>query len=226
MQETTLEGFRAFADLPLKRANRTIGMLSAMFTKPHSFSDMAIELLNALADQAAIAIENARLYSQTDQKLQRWMRALDGLERVSRKINDTLMLDDILPVIMEQAVRERAIADQDGELALPVVLGAEVIGVLSAQREGDGARVRWSDNELSIIRAAVDQLAQTVETLRLLDETQRSAARERAIGEVTGRVREELDIESMLRTAVDEIQRTLGADKVVVRMAPQAGDET
>jgi PAS domain S-box-containing protein len=103
-RETTREGFRAFADLPLKRANRTIGMLSAMFTKPHSFSDTEIELLNALADQAAIAIENARLYSQTDQKLQRWMRALDGLERVSRKINDTLMLDDILPVIMEQAM--------------------------------------------------------------------------------------------------------------------------
>jgi PAS domain S-box-containing protein len=103
-QGTTREGFRAFADLPLKRANRAIGMLSAMFTKPHSFSDMAIELLTALADQAAIAIENARLYSQTDQKLQRWMRALDGLERVSRKINDTLMLDDILPVIMEQAM--------------------------------------------------------------------------------------------------------------------------
>ncbi len=100
----TREGFLAFADLPLKRAKRTIGMLSAMFTKPHSFSDSAIEFLNALADQAAIAIENARLYSQTDEKLQRWMRALDGLERVSRKINDTLMLDDILPVIMEQAV--------------------------------------------------------------------------------------------------------------------------
>ena len=103
--EATREGFCAFADLPLKRANRTIGMLSAMFTKPHSFSDSAIEFLNALADQAAIAIENARLYSQTDEKLQRWMRALDGLERVSRKINDTLMLDDILPLIMEQAVQ-------------------------------------------------------------------------------------------------------------------------
>lgn len=102
--EAARGGFRAFADLPLKRANRTIGMLSAMFAKPHSFSDSAIEFLNALADQAAIAIENARLYSQTDEKLQRWMRALDGLERVSRKINDTLMLDDILPVIMEQAV--------------------------------------------------------------------------------------------------------------------------
>jgi PAS domain S-box-containing protein len=98
------EGFRAFADLPLKRANRTIGLLSAMFTKPHSFSDTAVEFLSALADQAAIAIENARLYAQTDEKLQRWMRALEGLERVSRKINDTLMLDDILPVIVEQAM--------------------------------------------------------------------------------------------------------------------------
>jgi PAS domain S-box-containing protein len=99
------EGFRAFADLPLKRANRAVGMLSAMFAKPHSFSETEVELLSALADQAAIALENARLYAQTDEKLQRWMDALDGLERVSRKINDTLNLDLILPVILEEAVR-------------------------------------------------------------------------------------------------------------------------
>jgi PAS domain S-box-containing protein len=130
------EGFRAFADLPLKRANRPIGVLSAMFTKSHSFSEADVELLGTLADQAAIAIENARVYSQTDEKLQRWIEALDGFGRVSRKINDTLMLDDILPVILEEAVRLSGAAcgaivlrDASGELNLGVHTGYSEEGV-------------------------------------------------------------------------------------------------
>ena len=130
------EGFRAFADLPLKRANRPVGMLSAMFTRPHSFSEIDVELLSTLADQAAIAIENAQMYAQTDEKLQRWMEALDGFGRVSRKINDTLMLDDILPVILEEAVRLSGAAcgaivlkDASGELDLRVHTGYSEEGV-------------------------------------------------------------------------------------------------
>jgi PAS domain S-box-containing protein len=99
------EGFRAFADLPLKRADRIIGMLSAMFTKPHSFSPMEIDLLTALADQAAIAIENARLYAQTDEELRRRVEALNGLERVSLEINATLELGRILYIVLEEAMR-------------------------------------------------------------------------------------------------------------------------
>jgi PAS domain S-box-containing protein len=99
------EGFRAFADLPLRRAGRVMGMLSAMFVDPHRFSDTEVELLTTLADQAAIAIENARLYTQTDEELRRRVEALSGLQRVSREINATLDLGRILRLVLEEAMR-------------------------------------------------------------------------------------------------------------------------
>ena len=99
------EGFSAFVDLPLKRADRVIGMLAAMFVEPHRFSDGEIELLTAFADQAAIAIENARLYAQTDEQLRRRVEALSGLQRVSREVNATLDAGHILSLVLEEAMR-------------------------------------------------------------------------------------------------------------------------
>ena len=99
------EGVRAFADFPLKRADRVIGMLSAMFVRPHAFSDSEVDLLAALADQAAVAIDNARLYAQTDEQLRRQVEALSGLQRVSREINVTLDLQRILHLVLEEAMR-------------------------------------------------------------------------------------------------------------------------
>ncbi|MDY7078589.1 MAG: GAF domain-containing protein [Chloroflexota bacterium] len=99
------EGFCAFADLPLKRADRVIGMLSAMFVEPHRFSETEIKLLTAFADQAAIAIDNARLYTQTDEELRQRVKALSGLQRVSREISATLNLEHILRLMLEEAIR-------------------------------------------------------------------------------------------------------------------------
>ncbi|MFN2283211.1 MAG: hypothetical protein ACK2UQ_02230, partial [Anaerolineae bacterium] len=55
-------------------------------------------------------------------------------------------------------------------------------------------------------------------SLRLLDETQRSAAQERLVGEVTSRIRETLDMNAILRTAVRELGEALPGSKVQVRL--------
>lgn len=106
------EGFRAFADLPLKRAERVIGMLSAMFVEPHHFTAREVELLTAFADQAAVAIENARLYAQADDELRRREEALRRRNRelatlyeAANTINSSLSLDDVLNSVAYQMMR-------------------------------------------------------------------------------------------------------------------------
>jgi hypothetical protein len=66
----------------------------------------------------------------------------------------------------------------------------------------------------------IKRVALAAENLRLLDETQRRAARERLIGEVTGRVRETLDMNTVLKVAVRELRQSLGLPEVVIRLAP------
>ena len=53
----------AVAGFPLMRADRVVGVFTIAFIKPHTFSDDELRVLGLLADQAAIAIENARLVS-------------------------------------------------------------------------------------------------------------------------------------------------------------------
>jgi len=61
-------------------------------------------------------------------------------------------------------------------------------------------------------------LALAADNLRLLDETQRRAAHERLTGEVTARVRETLDVDTVLQTAAREMREALGLEEVEVRM--------
>jgi hypothetical protein len=74
-----------------------------------------------------------------------------------------------------------------------------------------------------MVRAVVEQASLALDNARLYQDTQRRAARERLIGEITARVRASLDLETVLRTAADEMYQSLGLEEIVVRMA---GDET
>ncbi len=57
-------GLESIAGFPLKWHNRVLGALTVAFTDPHTFTEAEIRVLGLLADQAAIAIENAQLHRQ------------------------------------------------------------------------------------------------------------------------------------------------------------------
>jgi len=58
----------AIIGLPLNYRDRVVGVMNIAFPEPRQFSDSEINMLNMLADQAAIAIENARLYKLVSQQ--------------------------------------------------------------------------------------------------------------------------------------------------------------
>ena len=127
------------------------------------------------------------------------------------------------PEMVRGLVDGRAItADDHGDgegqanLVAPIVLRGQPIGVLALQ---DPERTRqWSEEDHALVEAVSRQLALALENARLLEETQRRAAREQLISEVTNRMRETLDIDTVLRTAIREIGDALGLAKVEVRM--------
>lgn len=119
---------------------------------------------------------------------------------------------------MAQAVEHNDVTADGEELAFPITLRGEVIGAIGARRES-GA---WSEGDLALAAAIGDQLAQTIESLRLLDETQRRAAREQLVGEITGRVRESLDVDAVLQNAVREMRAALDLEEAEVRIMPSS----
>lgn len=121
---------------------------------------------------------------------------------------------------MAETVREQKVTAGKEELALPITLRGQILGAIGLRREaGEG----WSEAELALAETVSDQLAQTIESLRLLDETQRRAARDRLMSEVTARIRETLEVETVLKTAVDEIGAALGLAALDLRLSLDDG---
>ncbi|HSJ58661.1 MAG TPA: GAF domain-containing protein, partial [Anaerolineae bacterium] len=101
--------------------------------------------------------------------------------------------------------------------ALPIRVRDQVIGIIDAQKpEGAAA---WTAEEQQVLAALVEQLGVALESARLYQDSQHRAARERLLGDVGVRIRETLDMDTVLRTALQEIGRALDLAEVEVRMA-------
>ncbi|HNT74914.1 MAG TPA: GAF domain-containing protein [Anaerolineae bacterium] len=123
---------------------------------------------------------------------------------------------------MTEAVRTRNLTVTGKELAIPLQTRGQIIGAVGARRDETG---EWSAEELEIVNAVADQLAQTIENLRLLDDTNRRAAREQASSEVTAQIRAEVEIEAVLERALMELGRALNAERGAARLTLGAQQE-
>jgi GAF domain-containing protein/HAMP domain-containing protein len=100
----------------------------------------------------------------------------------------------------------------------PLTLRGQVLGLIGL--EDLSVNRIWSDDEIQMVTTVANQAAQAVENARLLSETQQLATREQLVGEVTARVRQSLDVETVLRTAAQEIRKVLSLPEVVIRLGP------
>jgi len=94
-------GIRSMIAVPLKLEERVIGVLYLNDSDLHDFTGTEVSLLSTLANQAAIAIQNAGLFEEVRTRADE----VSLLQRVSTKISTTLRLDEILPSLVEGAMR-------------------------------------------------------------------------------------------------------------------------
>jgi GAF domain-containing protein len=114
-----------------------------------------------------------------------------------------------LPV-MNQALATKGLAIDDAELGIPLNLGGAVIGALGLKRKEHST---WTEDEVTMIQDIVDQLTQTLERLRLVDDISKRAALEATASKVTANIRTEVDIEAVLKRALAELGVALQADR-------------
>ena len=98
---------RTALGVPLLREGSPIGVFFLSRTKVRPFTEKQIDLLTTFADQAVIAIENARLLNELRQRtdeLGRSVEELRALGEVSQAVNSTLDLETVLSTIVAKAV--------------------------------------------------------------------------------------------------------------------------
>ena len=102
-----LRGYRSLVVVPLLRHDEAIGAIAVSRREPGGFNDDEIALLKTFADQAVIAIENARLLNELQARtaeLTQSVEKLTALGEVSQALSSTLDLDTVLTTIVNRAV--------------------------------------------------------------------------------------------------------------------------
>src|SRR5262249_30667191 len=98
--------FRSVLSVPMLRGGSPIGAITVWRAEVGSFSEGAISLMRTSADQAVIAVENARLFSELQtrtQELTRSVQQLTALGEVGQAVNSTLDLQAVLTTIASRA---------------------------------------------------------------------------------------------------------------------------
>jgi GAF domain-containing protein len=211
--------------LPLRVSGQVIGSLDVQSTQTNALSGEDISVLTTLADQVALAIENARLFGEARTALSE-SRAL--FERYTqqewgafaRQVKQTGFIFDgkqVLPLdksIKREATKAVAqtgslsLEKESASIGIPIRLRGQTIGVLDV-RSKKGPR-QWKQDEISILEAAAERAALALENARLVQSAQRRAARERAIGDISAKIGSVSNLESILQTAVEELGRKIG----------------
>lgn len=229
--------------LPLLSRGKPIGALTVHSTDVAAFTEEDVTAFQTMVGQIATAIENARLLEQTQSALaemetmqrryiqQAWEEYLQTQPELIYQLERSgdIVVDDELQASIQQAVRQRAVVvlardGQDGEVAeeilvIPALVRGQPIGAVALKSAGRS----WTADEIEMAKLLTERMASTAENLRLFEESQRAAAREHLLGDVTGRVRERLDVETVLRTAADAIYQALDLEKVTVRLVDSGG---
>lgn len=207
--------------LPLIVRGNVIGALDIQSEKGKAFSDDDVEIMQTVADQLAIAIENARLFSETETVISQFevltaLQTRDAWAGYLRRRAPGYQYTTLGVRPLSAAVP--AAGENSHELRVPITLRGQEIGAIRLRRKETAPA--WSPRERELAAEIAAQVALALDTSRLLEETQKNAARDQMIAGVSNRIRQTLDMETVLQTAANELRNAFGLMEAEVRLNP------
>jgi GAF domain-containing protein len=109
------------------------------------------------------------------------------------------------------------VSGKDGEtpaLSIPLKVRDQVIGAFTFRKGESGQK--WRPEEVALLENLTDELCLALENARLYQETQRRAAREQMLSNITANFARSLDLDTILQTAVEELGQSLPVREVSI----------
>jgi GAF domain-containing protein len=80
------------------------------------------------------------------------------------------------------------------------------------------ANRRWQEEELNMLQTIAGEVALAIDNARLIEQTQRTAQRERDIAAAADKIHRSIDLDAILQTAVEEVMRIAGTTEVAIQL--------
>lgn len=223
--------------LPLQTSGHMLGVLDILSDRAEAFGQEVREALVLMANNLAAAIENVNLLSQMQESLTRlekyqeedvvrsWRMALARRNDRLDYVYDRLTVQPGLPEDLSQIVESHPPSQVETLehagaywLMAPLRVQQRHLGTLTFESPHP-----WTEDQRRLAETVVDQLGLALENARLLEDTRLSAQRERARGEIVGRVRGSVQIDAVLRSAVEELGKALQVERARIQLLPPSG---
>ena len=221
-QNPLLPETRSEIALPLKIGDQVIGVLDVQSQLPSAFKDDDINVLQILADLLAVAIDNTRLYQEVQANLLELetlygQNSQKGWHKIIQSGSVIGFQYDRMGIHPIHADDSSLLQQESPALNIPLVVRGEEIGTLCV----------WSGNmdlppdDLTLLEDLGVRISQSLDSARLFTEAQRRAENEKLISQATSRMLETLDIETVLKTAAEDIYQVLGLSDLTIDLSPR-----
>jgi GAF domain-containing protein len=192
--------------------------------KPLAFSKDDIGIYQMVVDGATLAYENARLfqqvlkrYEESNQLTRQYIR--DAWSKVKTNQGMLSFTDEGDPAKSDEKSLQ--------SYKMPIILREQVIGLLSMENFSSAeGEVTLLPEDQAFVDTILTEAALAMESSRLLQETQKRAANERLLSELSQKAYSASDIDSILRITVKAIAQGMNASEALIQLVvPQGTDD-
>lgn len=233
--EGLLPDAQAQMALPMRVGEHVVGTLDVQSVQSGVFDEDVVAVFQVMADQLAMALENARLQAalaeaETTIRAAERLRTRQGWQalRQARESGAPLgyelgaaglvpQMGDGQDLLQRAAQGGRALVESNGEvrLTVPIRVRGEMVGAFAFS--GENLR-SLSDDDLALVEAVVDRVGLALENMRLMEQTARRAEHEQILNEITARLVGSTDVDEILQITVQEIGRVLQTPQTSVQL--------
>ena len=192
--------------LPLLASDRVIGALNLHSVRETDFSPEVVSTLQNMANQVAIALENARLFQDAQQNI-----------RELRAIQKQYLFTGWSGIASQPEELEYGVGDESDEkarqLEIPISLRDQILGQIRLESPEE-----WTSEEESLVSAVATQAAVALENARLVSESRQIALRERMLSEINSKIWASTTVEGVMQTVVKELGRRYDASRATIEL--------
>ena len=219
--------------LPILAGEGILGVLDIQSIAANAFSEEDIPILQVLADQLAIAVQNARLLRDSQEALalahkstrdvshEGWRSTLQSvgeLGYVSLMLDEVILVSDNLDPDTERNLRNgvSVLSADQNTFFMPINVRGQTIAMIRLVKASESEP--WSPEEIEDVEQLANQIGNTLDSARLYSNAQRRAAMEQTLGEITSSISAATEVDKVIRETVAQLGETLHDSDVSLRI--------